>query len=166
LGLVALAVGLVAGCCGPCSQIEENKALVEKAFEVLAAGEFDRLDEFFVEGYVRHSQSSEVVEMRTLEEFRQFLEADKAAFPDSTGKLELLVAEGNLVALWGRWEGTQSGPMGPFPPSGQRMELDFAGVHRIESGKIVETWVTWDNLTALKQLGHYPPPAVEEPTEP
>jgi hypothetical protein len=29
-------------------------------------------------------------------------------------------------------------------------------VHRIAEGKIVETWVTWDNLAALSQLGLFP----------
>ena len=46
--------------------------------------------------------------------------------------------------------------MGPFPPSGKRLSLDFAALFRIESGKIVELWVTWDNLAALSQLGHFP----------
>jgi hypothetical protein len=37
------------------------------------------------------------------------------------------------------------------------MELDFAGMHRIADRKIVETWVTWDNLAGLTQLGLFPP---------
>jgi hypothetical protein len=42
------------------------------------------------------------------------------------------------------------------------MEIDFAGVHRIEDGKIAETWVTWDNLVGLTQLGLWPPSELEE----
>jgi steroid delta-isomerase-like uncharacterized protein len=166
LAVVAIATVLAAGCCGECKDVEANKALVREAFDALVAGEYDRAGEFFAEDYVRHSQSTEVTEMRSLEEFVQFLQADKASFPDSTGHLDMLVAEGDLVAIWGRWEGTQTGSMGPFPPSGKRMELDMAGVHRIENGKIVETWVTWDNLAALKQLGHFPPGTEEKSEEP
>ena len=165
LAVVAIAASLAAGCCHECQDVEANKALVREAFDALVAGDYDRARELMAEDYVRHCQATEVTEMRSLEELFQFLEADKATFPDGKGSLDMLVAEGNLVALWGRWEGTQAGPMGPFPPSGKPMSLDFAGVHRIEDGKIVETWVTWDNLTSLTQLGHFPPKPAEEPGE-
>jgi predicted ester cyclase len=38
------------------------------------------------------------------------------------------------------------------------MELKIIGIQRFEGGKIVETWVSWDNLASLAQLGHFPPP--------
>jgi steroid delta-isomerase-like uncharacterized protein len=166
LVVVAVVASLAVGCSQECKELEANKALVREAFEILVAGEYGRADEFYVEDYVRHSQSSEVAEMRSLEEFVQFLEEDKATFPDATGTLDMLVAEGDLVAFWSRWEGTQNGPMGPFPPSGKRISLDMAGVHRIENGKIVETWIVWDNLTSLEQLGYFPLDPVEEPGQP
>jgi predicted ester cyclase len=50
--------------------------------------------------------------------------------------------------------------MGPFPPSGRDLEIPFIGLLRIEDGKIAEIWVEWDNLNALAQLGHFPPPAM------
>src|SRR5215831_19048468 len=46
--------------------------------------------------------------------------------------IKLLVAEGNLVAAWTTYEGTQRGPMGPFPPSGLRAQFDFGAVCRID----------------------------------
>ena len=51
--------------------------------------------------------------------------------------------------------------MGPFPPSGLELEIPFIGLLRIEDGKIAEIWVEWDNLNALAQLGHFPPPEME-----
>ena len=69
---------------------------------------------------------------------------------------KLLVAEGNLVAAWATYEGMQRGPMGPFPPSGRRAQFDFGSVFRIENRKIAEWWVTWDNMTILRALGHLP----------
>ena len=48
----------------------------------------------------------------------------------------------------GRW--------GPFPASDKPMTIPFMGILRIESGKIAEIWVEWDNLNALGQLGHVP----------
>jgi predicted ester cyclase len=77
-----------------------------------------------------------------------------------------LVAEGDKVAFHGHWIATQTGPTGPFPASGKQMDLQFSGIHRIENGKIVETWVTWDNLSGFVQLGHMEPPGAEPAAEP
>jgi predicted ester cyclase len=72
--------------------------------------------------------------------------------------LDTLVAEEDRVAFWGKFSGTQDGPMGPFPPTGRRLESEIGGMFRIEAGRIAELWVTWDNLSGLAQLGHFPPP--------
>jgi predicted ester cyclase len=61
-------------------------------------------------------------------------------------------AEGDLVAAWTTYEGTQLGPMGSFPPSGRKATFDFGAVFRVEGGKIAEWWVTWDNMTILRAL--------------
>ena len=96
------------------------------------------------------------VEARNLDQVKEFLRQDTAVFPDSVQIIKLLVAEGNLVAAWTTYEGTQQGPMGPFPPSGRKAQFDFGAVFRIEGGKIAEWWVTWDNMTILRALGHLP----------
>jgi predicted ester cyclase len=46
--------------------------------------------------------------------------------------------------------------MGPFPPSGRKVQFDFGAMFRIEDEKIAEWWVTWDNMMILKALGHLP----------
>ncbi len=82
---------------------------------------------------------------------------DASTFPDSVQTAELVVAESNLIAFWLKYEGTQKGKMGPFPPSNKRMRLDVAGAFRVRDGKFAELWITWDNIASLAQLGHFPP---------
>ena len=36
-------------------------------------------------------------------------------------------------------------------------------MNRIIDGKLVESWLTWDNLAGLTQVGLYSPPAPEPP---
>jgi predicted ester cyclase len=52
--------------------------------------------------------------------------------------------------------------MGPLPASNKHMSLEIIGLQRIENGKAAEMWVTWDNLAALAQLGHFPPPGASK----
>ena len=73
-------------------------------------------------------------------------------------EIDIIFGSGEYVAIRARLIGTQTGPMGPFPASGNKLELPFMGILRIEDDKIAEMWVEWDNLNALTQLGHFQPP--------
>lgn len=137
---------------------ERNEATFRAMVEATNARDLDRLDDLMTPGVVRHSQSTPGVEVTSLEEMKTFLRSDFATVPDSRQECPMVVSEGDLVAAWCTYTGTQQGPMGPFPATGDRLELDFAGFLRFEDGKIAEMWVVWDNLAALTQLGHFPPP--------
>jgi predicted ester cyclase len=116
------------------------------------------LGEVMAEDYRRHCQATPDAVVESLDDFRALLARWDEEIPDGTIEMKMLVAEGDLVGIWGVYSGTQQGPMGPFPATGKRVEADFGGVHRIADGKIVETWVTWDNVAILSQLGLFPPP--------
>ena len=114
---------------------------------------------YFVDAGVMAAYSTDreyLFEQRDLDIVRAFLAGNKAAFPDYREDLEMLVAEGDLVAWRSVGTGTQLGPMGPFPPTGRRMTITIIGMHRFENGRIAETWTSWDNLAALTQLGLMP----------
>ncbi len=139
------------------STAEEIKVLVQRFGQAMNSRQWDLLDDVVAPGFVRHCQATPDVDVRSLQAFKEYLKQDDSVFPDSVQTLHHHVVEGDLVAIWATYEGTQKGPMGSFPPSGKRVSLDFAAFLRVEGGRIAEMWVTWDNLTALFQLGHLPP---------
>ena len=51
-----------------------------------------------------------------------------------------------------------TGPMGGFPATGKTFNLVNIIMQRLEDGKVVETWVSWDNVSFLSQLGLMPEP--------
>ena len=135
---------------------EQNKAIIQRFFEAWNGRRPEEFDELVTRDVVRRCEATPGVDVLNLDQLKAFLRLDTEVFPDSVQTIKHLVAEGNLVALWVTYEGTQRGQMGPFPPSGARAQFDFGGVFRMESGKIAEWWVTWDNMTVLRQLGHLP----------
>jgi predicted ester cyclase len=156
--VVTVGLVVVLGCvCEPCDEGKKNKELVAEVFAVIEAGEFDKLDQFIAEDYIRHCQATPDVQVTSLEGLKEFLRGDLETVSDPKMVIHRMLAEDDLVAFWATYSGIQDGPMGPYPATGKRMELDFAGMHRIADDKIVETWVTWDNLTGLTQLGLFPP---------
>jgi steroid delta-isomerase-like uncharacterized protein len=149
---------LVIGCnSSVMQQAEKNKRFFIQGIEAINNRNWDALDALIAPNYVRHCQATPDVTVNSLEDFKRYLKQDAATFPDSRITIQHLVAERDLVAFYCTYVATQQGPMGPFPASNKQMSLDFSGVHRIENGKLVETWLTWDNLAALAQLGHFPP---------
>jgi len=146
----------------PCTANElENVRIATAMTDAINARNLDALDNFVAPDVVRHSAATAGVVVTNLSEFKAFLETDFATVSDSVQKIDVIFGGGDYVAVRARYIGTQDGPMGPFPASGKKLELPYNGILRFEDGKIAEIWVEWDNLFALTQLGHFPPPKID-----
>jgi steroid delta-isomerase-like uncharacterized protein len=109
---------------------------------------------------------------------RELMSMSRAAFPDMTYTIDMMVSEGDRVALLYTWTGTHSAAMGPVPPTGKRVTATGAIFCRVEGGKIVEQWDIDDRLDVMQQLGLMPaappgasdngdlPPGTREPLAP
>jgi predicted ester cyclase len=140
------------------SQLAANKAVVRHVLQRLSAGDIDGFIGALAPSYVRHCQAMPppLQEIRGPAAMREWLLGNTLTFPDYHEEVETLVAEGDFVAWRSIGTGTQHGPMGPLPPSGRRMSIVIIGMHRFENGRIAETWTSWDNMTAARQLGVLP----------
>ncbi|UCC83311.1 MAG: ester cyclase [Gemmatimonadota bacterium] len=158
-GLVVTLLGIMVGC-GPSSdaQLEVNKEVVRRFVEAQNEGDIETIRELVAPNAVRHCQATPDVQVRSREDFIAFYEEYMASFANPWQTIDLLVAEGDMVAVLATFTGRQDGPMGPFPPSGKDVDGKFLVIIRLEAGMIAEWWVEWDNLTMLTQLGHFPPP--------
>jgi predicted ester cyclase len=135
---------------------ERNKATVRHMLECLSAGDVAGFTEHLVPDYRRHCQAMPpgLDEIHGKDMMHGWLEANRVAFADFREEVEMLVGDGDFVAWRSRGTGTQTGALGPFPPTGKRMEIVIIGMHRFEANLVAETWTTWDNLAVLAQLGH------------
>jgi steroid delta-isomerase-like uncharacterized protein len=82
-----------------------------------------------------------------------------SAFPDCQFTVEDQIAEGPMVVT--RWTvtGTHRGNLGNIPATGRRMSVTGISWSRVENGKFVESWTSWDTLGMLQQLGVAEAPA-------
>jgi steroid delta-isomerase-like uncharacterized protein len=124
---------------------EENKDLARRAWE--AINNPDILDEVYALDVVWHEPDQEV---QGLEEARQFISMYKTAFPDLNVTVEDVIAEGDKVVTRITFHGTHQGEVEEFgPPTGRQIEVKGITISRIENGKIVEDWDSYDNLSIL-----------------
>ncbi len=138
------------------AQLDKNKEIASRMIDAINNRDYDLLDKLIAPDIVRHCQATPNLNIRSLSEFKEFLKSDMKTFPDSHITTAMLIAEGDKVAGYFTYSGTQQGAMGPFPATGKKADLKYLGILRIEDGKIAEMWVEWDNLAFLTQLGHFP----------
>jgi predicted ester cyclase len=92
----------------------------------------------------------ELVADETLKQrVRLFLEA----FPDLEVTTNLVVANGELVAVNLIGRGTHQGTFQGVPPTGRGWAATCSAFYRVEAERIADAWVNWDVLGILDQLG-------------
>jgi steroid delta-isomerase-like uncharacterized protein len=133
---------------------EANKRLVERFYdEVWATGNVEFTAEVFADDYARHDLRPTPAVPGPPGQ-AQIARAFREAFPDLRWRIDLLVAEGDLVAA--RWtaSGTHTGPWAGVSPTGRRAEFSGVNIFRFgATGKVVEIWNHRDDLGLSEQLG-------------
>jgi len=144
---------------------DANKILAQRFFEeILSQHNYAACSEIMAEQYIEHAVApfgqSEPGNVQGPQHARSAAEWLHAQFPDMRMKVEMAIAEGDLVSCRVVSEGTNLGPFnGTIPPTGRH----FAGwqTHwfRVADGKLAEHWAVRDDLTMMLQLGIIPLPA-------
>ena len=80
----------------------------------------------------------------------------RAAFPDLRVTIEDLLAAGDRVARRFTLRGTHRGPFMGFPATGRAVTATGIAIDRLADGKLAESWVCFDALGLLRQLGAVP----------
>ena len=92
----------------------------------------------------------------------QLVQAWKQAFPDATGTIRNVVANGNTVVHEVEWAGTQTGdmptPSGILPASGKQITVLASLWYTFQDDTIQEVHHHMDVMTMLMQLGAIPAP--------
>jgi len=80
-----------------------------------------------------------------------------AAFPDLHVAIEDIFSEQDkLVASW-MISGTHEGEYEGIPPTDKKIFVHGITIHHLVDGKILDSYVSWDALGLMRQLGHPPP---------
>jgi steroid delta-isomerase-like uncharacterized protein len=138
----------------PATTPEENKALVERWFAALSGGASEDVANLAAADIVYHDPSPrEESQTGGTEEWASDRGQD---YPDLEVTVEQVIAEGDMVASYQRYTGTQQGDVEDergVPATGLATEWVSMGLFRIECGKIVEIWAVADDLGRLQRLG-------------
>jgi predicted ester cyclase len=166
--IAMLILPILAGCSqeSAVSQMEEqNKALIRRIHAEVSNGNLEIFDEVLSPNYIRHCQSMplELQEIHGTEVFKEFVTDFVNAVSNCKDEIDFIIADSNMVAYVTTTTGIQTGPIGNLAPSGKEFMLKNIVIQRIENGKVAETWISWDNVAMLNQLGYFPASTQYEP---
>ena len=126
--------------------------------EMWGAGDLSVADELYAPDYVDHvGRGPEAGRVVGAEGIKQAVRLFRAAFPDLKYVVEEQIAERDLV--WSRFSatGTHLGSFLGMAPTGKTVAYTGMDLNRIGKGRIVESWVNYDALALLQQVGLVPP---------
>ena len=118
-------------------------------------GDATAVDGFLAEEYVIQSDPGDPWDGATLSRdgFKQRLLSSRAPFPDLRFDITGSVAEGDRVAIAWRMHGTHTGPMGPYPPTGRRIDVQGMTLYYFRDGRITGHRQVVDRVAVAQQLG-------------
>jgi predicted ester cyclase len=118
---------------------EENKALIRRVMdEVFSQGDTEKIDQYFAPNWVQHDAPPNAGGDRNA--LKQVLRTIRGGFPDVRTRIDIILAEGDLVAYRATAEGTHTKEYFGVAPTGKRVTLRQMNIDRIRDGKIVESW--------------------------
>jgi predicted ester cyclase len=137
------------------SETELNKSVIRRFVEeVQNKKNWDVYDELNDPEFVNHSAPPGIPSDR--EGGKIYLGAFLNAFPDCRFTVDDMIAEGDQVVTKKTFTGTHQAEFAGIPPTGKRVTLQFVDIMRVRDGRIVEHWLSMDQLSFMQQLGVIP----------
>ncbi len=136
-----------------------HKAVVHRMIEEgFNQGNVDVVNEVYSPDYIGHLPSSEVNrDSLTFDDYQELIILLRTAIPDLQISGEMVIEEGNLVAVYAVLQGTFASEFYDMPPTGQVIHLAFTVIQRFdEQGKITEEWIAYDTMALMEQFGMAP----------
>ncbi len=125
-----------------------NKDVIQRYVdEFLNSDRPGSLEELVDSGYVFHCPNGDLYGP---EGARLNLAEMRLAFPDLQMEVEDTVAEGNLVSRRFVLRGTHLGSFMGIEPTGIPVTVPGMAIDRIDDGRIVETWITFNLLELVR----------------
>jgi steroid delta-isomerase-like uncharacterized protein len=142
---------------------EVSRAIVTRMVaNSMITGDVDAAMEAYAPGVIYHNPMLHHLpaELTALDAIRRLMNASREAFPDLTCTINVVLADGDKVAVLYTWTGTHRGSLGDLPPTGRTVTSTGAIVCRVADGRIAEQWDIDDRLDVMQQLDLLNPPLI------
>ena len=101
------------------------------------------------------AQAEALTGVSTLEQYTDWMKAMVQILPDARYELRSFATDEarNNVIAYGVFTGTHTGPGGPVPPTGKKVNADYVYVMQFKGDRINHLTKIWNSNSSLQQLG-------------
>lgn len=130
---------------------KDNEAQLLRFYEEgVNQGRLELVDELLAESFVEHEELPGLEPNR--EGVKQWFAILRTAFPDLKFHVELMMTDGDKVAAYLTFSGTQAAEFMGMPSQGRAFSVKTVDIIRFENGKAVEHWGVTDTGAMMQQL--------------
>ena len=125
-------------------------------FEACETGQgWDACKPYCLPGATFSSQTGALAEISTLEGYTEWMKNLLTPIPDGRYELKFFAADetDSSVAAVAVFHGTQTGPGGPVPPTGNTVRADYVYHMLFDGDRIKHMTKIWNDTISLQQLG-------------
>ena len=136
------------------TQTEQNKAIVRRNYETADKNDLTAFSEQLAPNLVLHYPGMPGPLNR--EALIQMMNVMFSGLTQRQHVFEDQIAEDDKVATRLTLHAVHTGEFQGMPATGKQIVVPQIAIHRIQNGKIVEVWVSSDDISMMKQLGLMP----------
>lgn len=135
----------------------KNKQIALRLYEeVWNERKLDIVDELISSSHALHDPNLSGAQTGP-ESYKQQVVRITTAFPDLHFSIEDIFSEQDKLAVSWMISGTHQAEYEGIPPTDKKIFVHGITIHHIVDGKILDSFVSWDALGLMRQLGHLPP---------
>jgi steroid delta-isomerase-like uncharacterized protein len=134
----------------------ENRAIVCRLYEeVWNKRRVELLDDLLSPSHALHDNNTPGSSIGP-EHYKRTVTRFLTGFPDLRFSIEDVVAEEEKLAVYWNFSGTHKGKYMGVSATNTKVSVDGITIHHIVNGKIMDSYVNWDALGMMQQLGAFP----------
>lgn len=139
--------------------LEANKLVVRRFYAALNAQDYAAADSLVAPGYRHYVVSDTGFRAIDWASFKAGNASARRAFPDWELTADLLVAEGEYVAVLAVGRGTHHGDFAGVPATGRSVRLPITTFHQVRGGRLVADWEVVNTEPSMRALRAGTPPS-------
>lgn len=137
------------------SQVQANKAVVERYLKALGTAGFDAVrKQTEASGHKQLRHEFENLKYNASDsELAKTADPDAKAIAGRVNSITQILGEGDMVAARLRVTGVHQGNLYGIPATGKKIDMEAAAFFRLANGKIVESWLMAEEAKLLRDIG-------------
>jgi steroid delta-isomerase-like uncharacterized protein len=133
---------------------EQNEAVVRRTFDAFSTGDTSGAEDLIATDAVAHDPA-QPEEAHGPEGFKETIELYRGAFSDLEFTIDEMFSDGEMVCTRWSTKATHDGDLMGISATGNQITGSGISIDRVVDGKVAESWVQWDNMGLLQQIGAF-----------